>query len=48
VVAVLLHYLWLVVFFLMLCEGIDIFISIVVVFPQKSILTWLLLMAYGK
>ncbi|XP_070189464.1 adhesion G protein-coupled receptor B1-like [Littorina saxatilis] len=47
VVAGLLHYLWLVVFFLMLCEGIDIFITIVIIFPTKSALAWLLLTAYG-
>ncbi|XP_076445185.1 uncharacterized protein LOC143283056 isoform X2 [Babylonia areolata] len=47
VVAVLLHYLWLVVFFLMLCEGLDIFVSVVIVFPTKSVLCKLLLMAYG-
>ncbi|KAL8581715.1 hypothetical protein ACOMHN_043133 [Nucella lapillus] len=45
--AVLLHYLWLVVFCLMLCEGLDIFISIVIIFPTKSVLLKLLLMAYG-
>ena len=47
VVAALLHYLWLVVFFLRLCEGLDIFISIVIVFPIKSVLVWFLLLAYG-
>ncbi|XP_070189467.1 adhesion G protein-coupled receptor B1-like [Littorina saxatilis] len=47
VVAAFLHYLWLVVFFLMLCEGIDIFITIVILFPTKSVLAWLLLTAYG-
>ena len=47
VVAALLHYLWLVVFFLMLCEGLDIFISIVIVFPIKSVLKWFLFLAYG-
>ncbi|KAK7107190.1 hypothetical protein V1264_015148 [Littorina saxatilis] len=47
VVAGLLHYLWLVAFFLMLSEGIDIFISIVHVFPTKSGLVPLLIMAYG-
>ncbi|KAK7491589.1 hypothetical protein BaRGS_00017228, partial [Batillaria attramentaria] len=46
VVSALLHYLFLVVFFLMLCEGLDIFISVVIVFPIKSVLIWLLLMAY--
>ena len=46
-VAALLHYLWLVVFFLMLCEGLDIFISIVIVFPIKSVLKWFLFLAYG-
>ncbi|XP_070180763.1 adhesion G protein-coupled receptor L3-like [Littorina saxatilis] len=48
VVAVLLHYLWLAVFCLMLCEGLDLFFSIIIVFPRaRSILPWLLLMAYG-
>ncbi|XP_070189458.1 mucin-22-like isoform X2 [Littorina saxatilis] len=47
VVAAFLHYLWLVVFFLMLCEGIDIFITVVIVFPTESVIGWLLLMAYG-
>lgn len=48
IVAALLHYLFLTMFFLNLCEGLDIFISIVIVFPIKSVLTWLLVMAYGK
>lgn len=47
VVSALLHYLFLVVFFLMLCEGLDIFISIVIIFPIKSVLVKLLIMAYG-
>jgi len=46
--AVLLHYIYLVVFFLMLAEGIEIGWSMLYVFPRTSRRKWLLLMAWCK
>ncbi|CAG5131543.1 unnamed protein product, partial [Candidula unifasciata] len=47
VVAALLHYIYLVVFCLMLSEGVEIFRSVSLVFSSKSILWKLLLFSYG-
>ncbi|CAL1534942.1 unnamed protein product [Lymnaea stagnalis] len=47
VVAALLHFFFLVVFFTMLAEGIEILKSVSFVFTSKSILRYLLLVAYG-
>ena len=41
-IAVLLHFAFLVVFFLMLAEGIDIAVSIMYVFATKSRILWLI------
>ncbi|BFZ09487.1 hypothetical protein BsWGS_12526 [Bradybaena similaris] len=47
VVAALLHYLFLVVFFTMLCEGIEVFKSLTFVFTSESIICQLLSLSYG-
>jgi len=43
----LMHYFFLAAFCLMLAEGIDILISVVIVFSATSKLKWLLLMGWG-
>ncbi|CAG5131574.1 unnamed protein product, partial [Candidula unifasciata] len=48
VVAALLHFLFLVVFFTMLCEGIEVFKSVTFVFTSDSIIRQLLLISYGE
>nr|KAG5701145.1 hypothetical protein BaRGS_002621 [Batillaria attramentaria] len=45
VVSALLHYLFLVAFFLKLCEALNIFRSVVSDLPVKSV--WLVILAYG-
>ncbi|XP_059154546.1 uncharacterized protein LOC131940023 isoform X2 [Physella acuta] len=47
VVAALLHFFFLAVFFIMLGEGIEIMKSVIVVFTSRSILVYLLAVAYG-
>ena len=46
--AVLLQYIYLVVFFLMLAEGIEIGITVLYVFVTKSRLKWILPAAWGE
>ncbi|XP_055954631.1 uncharacterized protein LOC126812386 [Patella vulgata] len=46
-VSALLHFFYLVVFFLMLAEGVEVFISVVYVFATKSRLKWIMLGSWG-
>ncbi|XP_041351593.1 uncharacterized protein LOC121370438 [Gigantopelta aegis] len=46
-ISVLLHYFYLVVFFLMLAEGIELFVCVIYVFNMRSRLHWLMLMSWG-
>ena len=47
-VAVALHYIYLVVFFLMLAESIEIGVTVLYVFPGQSRLKWELPLAWGN
>lgn len=47
IITACLHYIFLVVFFIMFAEGIDIFIAVVIVFRTKSKMKFLLMMSWG-
>ncbi|XP_067675273.1 uncharacterized protein [Haliotis asinina] len=46
-ISALLHFFFLVVFFLMLAEGVEVLVSVIYVFNAKSRLRWLLLLSWG-
>ncbi|XP_071115253.1 uncharacterized protein [Haliotis cracherodii] len=46
-ISALLHFFFLVVFFLMLAEGVEVLVSVIYVFNTKSRLRWLLLLSWG-